>query len=220
MRFAAIDFETASGARTSACSLGIAVVEDGEIVRRREWLIRPPSLYFRPLYTEVHGITPEMVAGSPGFDALWPEIEREIGDRTLVAHNAAFDMGVLRATLAHYDVWCQRMQFLCSCALSRKCWPELPRHTLNALAREFGISFRQGSGQHNAEEDAVAAALVVLRAAEEYSAESVEELLQRTSIRFGEVSTGKYLSCRRIPIPRTKKRGGTKLLYVPLESAD
>ncbi len=129
-------------------------------------------------------------------------------------------LGVLRATLAHYDVWCQRMQFLCSCALSRKCWPELPRHTLNALAREFGISFRQGSGQHNAEEDAVAAALVVLRAAEEYSAESVEELLQRTSIRFGEVSTGKYLSCRRIPIPRTKKRGGTKLLYVPLESAD
>ncbi len=220
MRFAAVDFETASGARTSACSLGIAVVEDGEIVRRREWLIRPPSLYFRPLYVQVHGITPEMVAGSPGFDALWPEIEREFGDRTLVAHNAGFDMGVLRATLAHYDVWCQRMQFLCSCALSRKCWPELPRHTLGALAREFGISFRQGSGQHNAEEDAVAAALVVLRAAEEYSAGSVEELLQRTKIRFGEVSTGKYLSCRRIPMPRTKKRGSTKLLYVPLEAAD
>ncbi len=99
MRFAAIDFETASGARTSACSLGIAVVEDGEIVRRREWLIRPPSLYFRPLYTEVHGITPEMVAGSPGFDALWPEIEREIGDRTLVAHNAAFDMVAVGTTI-------------------------------------------------------------------------------------------------------------------------
>ncbi len=207
MRFAAIDFETASGARTSACSLGIAVVEDGAIVRRNEWLIRPPSLYFSRFNTQIHGITPEMVAGSPGFGALWPEIERELGDLTLVAHNAAFDMGVLRATLAHYDVWCQRMQFLCSCALSRKCWPELPRHTLDALAREFGISFRH----HNAEEDAVASALVVLRAAEEYSAETVEELLERTMIRFGEVSTGKYVSCRRVP----KKRVRTRLVYVP-----
>lgn len=210
MRFAAMDFETACGAPTSACSLGIAVVEDGEIVCRREWLIRPPSLYFSPYNIQVHGITPEMVAGSPGFGELWPEIEREIGDRTLVAHNAAFDMGVLRATLAHYDVWCQRMPFLCSCALSRKCWPELQHHSLGALAREFGISFRH----HNAEEDAMAAALVVLRAAEEYSAETVEELLERTRIRFGEVSTGKYVSCRRIPI--AKKRARTKLVYVPL----
>jgi DNA polymerase-3 subunit epsilon len=214
MRFAAIDFETASGARVSACSLGIAVVEDGAIVRRREWLIRPPSLYFSPFNIQVHGITAEMVAGSPEFDALWPEIEREIGDRTLVAHNAAFDMPVLRATLAHYDVWCQRMPFLCSCALSRKCWPELPRHGLDALAREFGITFRH----HNAEEDAVASALVVLRAAEEYSAETVEELLERTRIRFGEVSTGKYVSCRRIPVP--KKRGRAKLVYLAGEAAD
>lgn len=221
VRFAAIDFETASGAATSACSLGIAVVEDGTVVRRREWLIRPPSLYFSPFNIQVHGITPEMVAGAPTFDALWPEMEREIGDRTLVAHNAAFDMPVLRATLAHYDVWCQRMQFVCSCALARKCWPELPRHRLDALAREFGISFRDGAGRqglgiHNAEEDAVAAALVVLRAAEEYSAESVEELLERTMIRFGEVSTGKYVSCRRI----AKKRMRTKLVYVPEDASE
>jgi DNA polymerase-3 subunit epsilon len=211
MRFAAIDFETASAERVSACSLGIAVVEDGEVVRRKEWLIRPPSMYFNPFNIQIHGITPEMVADSPEFDALWPEIEHEIGDLTLVAHNAGFDMGVLRATLAHYDLWCQRMQFLCSCSLSRKCWPDLPRHTLDALAREFGIQFRH----HNAEEDAVVAALVVLEAAEEYSAETVEVLLERTMIRFGEVSTGKYMSCRRIPPP--KKRRSKKLIYVPEE---
>ena len=92
MRFAAIDFETASGTRASACSLGIAVVEGGEIVARREWLIRPPSLYFSPFNIAVHGITPEMVEDAPQFDALWPEMERAIGGRTLVAHNAAFDM--------------------------------------------------------------------------------------------------------------------------------
>jgi DNA polymerase-3 subunit epsilon len=207
MRFAAIDFETASGAKASACSLGIAVVEGGEIVAHREWLIRPPSMYFSPGNIEVHGITPEMVADAPEFDRLWPEMEREIGGRTLVAHNAAFDMGVLRATLTHYDVWSEKMQFVCSVALARKCWPELRRHSLDALAREFGIEFRH----HNAEEDAVAAAKVVLRAAEEYSAESVEVLMERTQIRLGEVSTGAYVSCRRIP--QKKKR--TKLAYEP-----
>jgi DNA polymerase-3 subunit epsilon len=207
MRFAAIDFETASGAMASACSLGIAVVEGGEIVARREWLIRPPSLYFIPYNIEVHGITPEMVADAPEFDRLWPEMEREIGGRTLVAHNAAFDMGVLRATLTHYDVWSEKMQFVCSVALARKCWPELRRHSLDALAREFGIEFRH----HNAEEDAVAAAKVVLRAAEEYSAESVEVLMERMMIRFGEVSTGAYVSCRRIP----QRRKRTKLVYEP-----
>ena len=192
----------------SACSLGIAVVEDGEIIARREWLIRPPSMYFNPYNIEVHGITPEMVADAPEFDRLWPEMERMIGGRPLVAHNAPFDMGVLRATLAHYDVWCEKMQFVCSVALARKCWPELRRHGLDALAREFGIELHH----HKAEDDAVAAALVVLKGAEEYSAESLEQLLERTRIRFGEVSTGAYVSCRRIPSAKKRKR--TKLVYM------
>jgi DNA polymerase-3 subunit epsilon len=210
MRFAAIDFETASPSPASACSLGIAIVEGEEIVERREWLIRPPSLYFSPHYVHVHGITAEMVAGEPSFDRLWPEMERAIGGRTLVAHNAPFDMGVLRATLNYYDVWSEKMQFACSVALARKCWPELQRHSLDALAREFGIEFRH----HKAEDDAAAAALVVLRAAEEYSAESIEQLLERLHIRFGEVSPGSYRACKRIPQP--KKRRAPKLIYEPL----
>ncbi len=65
MRFAAIDFETASGAPASACSLGVAIVEGDAIVEQREWLIRPPSLHFSPINIQVHGITPERVAPSP-----------------------------------------------------------------------------------------------------------------------------------------------------------
>ncbi len=104
MQFAAIDFETASGAAASACSLGVAVVEGGEIVSTREWLIHPPELYFSPHNLAVLGIPPPLVAAQPEFDGLWPEIEREIGRRTLVAHNAPFDMGVLRATLMRYSI--------------------------------------------------------------------------------------------------------------------
>ncbi len=211
MRFAAIDFETACASRVSACSMGLAIVEDGAIVLRREWLIRPPSLYFSPSSTEVHGITPEMVEHSPRFDALWPEIEREVGDLPLVAHNAGFDMPVLRATLALYEVWYPQMPFLCSYSLARRCWPELQSHSLGRLADEFGIIFQH----HNAGDDAMAAALIVLRAAEEYSAESIEELMERVRLRMGEVSPGKYVSCRRI----AKKRVRAKLTYEPVDAA-
>jgi hypothetical protein len=55
----------------------------------------------------------------------------------------------------------------------------------------------------------VAAAKVVLRAAGEYSAESVEELMERMQIRLGEVSTGTYVSCRRM----AQKRRRAKLVY-------
>jgi DNA polymerase-3 subunit epsilon len=207
VRFAAIDFETASGAAASACSLGVAIVESGAITERREWLIRPPSLRFSPINIQVHGITPERVAHEPEFDALWPQIERMIGGRPLVAHNAAFDMGVLRATWAHYHLEAERAPFLCSVALARRCWPQMRGHSLGVLAQEFGIVFQH----HNSLEDADTAARIVLQAAEEYSAETLEELLTRTELRLGEVSPGGYKSCRRIP----RRPKPPKITYVP-----
>jgi DNA polymerase III subunit epsilon len=208
MRFAAIDFETANASRVSACAMGIAIVDDGEIVLRKEWLIRPPSLYFSPGGTEIHGITAEMVEHSPCFDALWPEIERVIGDRPLVAHNSGFDMPVLQATLAHYDVWSVAMPFLCSCSLARRCWPDLDSHSLAALADRFGIIFRH----HHAGEDAMVAARVVLHAAQEHGADSLEELAMRTCLRMGQVASGKYISCCQIP----RKKRARKLTYEPV----
>lgn len=41
MNFAAIDFETATGRRNSACAVGIVTVEDGEIIDKYYSLIRP-----------------------------------------------------------------------------------------------------------------------------------------------------------------------------------
>ena len=41
--FAAIDFETANGKRTSVCSVGVVIVKDGKIVNKIYRLIRPES---------------------------------------------------------------------------------------------------------------------------------------------------------------------------------
>lgn len=47
MDFCALDFETATHERNSACELGICVVHNSAVVETKTWLIKPPSFpYF------------------------------------------------------------------------------------------------------------------------------------------------------------------------------
>ena len=58
-RILAIDFETANASRSSACSIGYALIENGEIIKNEEVLINPEE-YFDPFNISIHGITEEM----------------------------------------------------------------------------------------------------------------------------------------------------------------
>ena len=69
--FTAIDFETANRYPTSACSIGIVVVQDGEITEEFSHLIKPEPYYFNKKFIEIHGITPVMVKDAPSFYDLW-----------------------------------------------------------------------------------------------------------------------------------------------------
>jgi DNA polymerase III subunit epsilon len=57
--------ETANRHRGSICAVGLAVVEGGMIVRKENWLCRPPDAFdwFDGFNMFLHGITPEAVAG-------------------------------------------------------------------------------------------------------------------------------------------------------------
>ncbi|OPJ64393.1 DNA polymerase III subunit epsilon [Clostridium oryzae] len=65
MNFIAIDFETANKKRDSACSVGIAVVENGQVVQRIHRLIKPKEMRFLPFNVGIHGITASMVQNEP-----------------------------------------------------------------------------------------------------------------------------------------------------------
>ena len=54
--FAAIDFETANGYRTSVCSVGVVIVEDGEIADTYYHLIQPTPNFYTQFTTQVHGL--------------------------------------------------------------------------------------------------------------------------------------------------------------------
>ena len=104
MNFTAIDFETATGKRNSACAVGIVTVENGEITEEFYSLIQPPGNAYFGMNIAVHGIRPADTANSPTFQEIYPEIKTRLQGRTLVAHNEVFDRSVLKRTMEYYTL--------------------------------------------------------------------------------------------------------------------
>lgn len=159
--FCAIDFETATHERNSACEMGICVVENGVIVKTQTWLIKPPSFpYFHPRNIDVHGIQPKDVQNAPTFDEIWHEAESLMYGNLMVAHNAGFDAGVLRSCLDYYGFFKPKLNYLCSISLAKKSWKNLPKYGLKSLAERHAITFNH----HRAGADAEVCAKISLLA--------------------------------------------------------
>ena len=157
-RFAAIDFETATSSRDSACSLGLVVVDDGRIEVSRTYLIRPPAPDFS--FTGVHGLNWEDVRGAPSFGELWPTLHPRLESvEFIAAHNAPFDRSVLRACCARYGVAVSRKPFVCTVQLARSQWEIYPT-TLPDVCRELRIPL----SHHESGSDAEACARIILAA--------------------------------------------------------
>jgi DNA polymerase-3 subunit epsilon len=178
----AIDFETASRERASACALGLAVVEGERIVERRGWLIQPPGNYFEPMNTRIHGIHADLVAQEPEFDEVWPEMEPYLRGAAVLAHNAAFDVGVLRASLDRYDLTMPATAgYYCTVTVSRRVWPRLADHKLSSVCRHCGIEL----DHHEAASDAAACASIALRCLEEVGVPTLDDLADELGLRAG-----------------------------------
>jgi DNA polymerase-3 subunit epsilon len=88
----------------------------------RCWLMRPPKAvdHFDGYNTFIHGITPAMVANAPWWNELLPPIVDFIGDDIVVAHNAGFDVGVIRYARAVDNIEGLEMHFLCTMVVARR----------------------------------------------------------------------------------------------------
>lgn len=180
--FTAIDFETANGSPASACSVGLVKVRDGQVVDRIGWHIRPPAGHdaFSEWNIRIHGITPEMVADAPTWAEQLPElIEFAAGD-VLVAHNAGFDMGVLRAACAATGLDVPGYHYLCSLQLARRTYA-LDSYRLPVAAMAAGF---EDFPHHDAVADAEACAAIVLHAADRHGAIDIPELAERAAVRL------------------------------------
>jgi DNA polymerase-3 subunit epsilon len=104
MNFIAIDFETATAKRNSACSVGIVTVENGQIIDEYHTLIQPPNNEYNWHNIQVHGITERDTFNAPSFNQVYPEIKRRLAGNVVIAHNESFDRSVLRNTMLDFGI--------------------------------------------------------------------------------------------------------------------
>ena len=152
----ALDFETADKYADSACALGMSRIEGGHVTANWYRLIRPPRS--RVYFTEIHGLTWDMLKDQPCFAELWPEISLFLeGAELLVAHNATFDRRVLLGCCRACGLEPPHLPFVCTVKGSRR-GLHLPHHRLNDVCAYLGLPLNH----HNAASDAMAAANIYL----------------------------------------------------------
>ncbi len=178
--FAAIDFETATSERGSACAVGVVVFEDGAPTDRLKQLIRPPGNLYDPFNTWIHGIGPSDTRRSPTFPEAWQRVVGVLKDRLVVAHNTAFDMSVLRRSAEHYGYEPEPFPFACTYRLARSAMPEAGSWSLAVMADEFGIPL----AHHDPLSDAEAAGMLWLALSRRLGM-THPQLLERHNYRLG-----------------------------------
>lgn len=188
INFVAIDFETANSKWSSACSIGYAIVENGEIIETGHHFIKPEPFYFQSRNIEIHGITGDDVNDKPNIVEVWNNIENLFKDKPIVSHNASFDIGVLRHGFDVFNKPYPSFKYLCTYRLAQVIWPNENNHRLNTLGKKFNIDFKH----HDACEDAVVCAKLLLNMIKEYNVSNIDELLNKMNISYGVLNSVDY----------------------------
>jgi DNA polymerase-3 subunit epsilon len=155
--FAIIDIETCGGKFdfpkgriTEIC----IIIHDGLQVTEKFSTLINPECYISPLYTNITGITNQMVANAPKFHEIANTILQLTENRIFVAHNVSFDYNFIKGEFASLGHNYEREK-LCTVKLSRKLIPGKKTYSLGPLCESLGIS---NNARHRAEGDAVATA--------------------------------------------------------------
>ncbi|WP_027623965.1 exonuclease domain-containing protein [Clostridium lundense] len=188
MNFIAIDFETANEKRNSPCSIGIAVVKDGHVVERIYHLIRPKEMRFMPINIGIHGIRPAMVKNEEEFDKVWEKIKHYFHGNLVIAHNASFDISVLRRTSELYGIELPDFKYICTMKLARNFYKGIENAKLNTVNDFLGYEFKH----HDALYDALACSNILVNIGAELKCDDINEISKLVGVTIGTVDNNGY----------------------------
>jgi DNA polymerase-3 subunit alpha (Gram-positive type) len=118
--------------------IGAIKVRDDAIIDQFHHLVNPGCPIPFPA-TSVHHITDEMVEREGTIEEILPGFLQFIGQDTLVAHNAKFDMGFVNFWVEKLGLPKVQNPVICTLQLSRRTFPSFMSYKLGELAREFNI---------------------------------------------------------------------------------
>lgn len=188
MDFITLDFETATSQRHSPCEIGLTFVRNNEIVDTKSWLIKPINNEYDSFNILIHGIKPEDTHNSPEFNEIWSEIRPLLENSFIIAHNASFDISVLRKTLELYQLPFPTLNYSCSYIFSKKVWEGLPAYDLKTLCKLNKIPLNH----HRAGADSKATAELVLKAFEIADVKSINDFPEKLKTTIGRLYEGGY----------------------------
>ncbi|WP_296664433.1 DEDD exonuclease domain-containing protein [Demequina sp.] len=199
--FVVVDLETTgtSPARAAITEIGAVKTRGGEVVGEFQTLVDPGGP-IPPMIVALTGITDAMVVAAPRIEAVLPAFLEFLGDAVLVAHNAPFDTGFLRAACREHGYRWPGSQVVDTVTLARRATTkeEAPNKKLSTLARVFGTAVEPN---HRALEDARA------------TSEILHRMLERVAA-FG-ITHREDLDALRNPMPERLRRKATLADSVP-----
>ena len=202
------DTET-TGLSVYTCALteiGAVLVRGGEVVDEFCTYV-DPGMPIPEKITELTGINDEMVKGAPSAREAVKSFLEFCGDRILIAHNAGFDIGFIRAVCSENKIPFNNT-YLDTVALSRYLNPELKKHKLDVLADYYKLG---EFNHHRASDDAKMLAEIFFCMVNKLNEEGINDF---TSMANAMSSSGDPLKLRpNHMIILVKNKVGLKNLY-------
>ncbi|UQU63253.1 DEDD exonuclease domain-containing protein [Couchioplanes caeruleus] len=154
--FVVLDLETTGGAPDGGgiTEIGAVKVRGGEELGVFGTLVNPGER-IPPFITVLTGITEAMLAPAPPIEVVLPSLLEFLRGAVLVAHNAPYDVGFLKAACARHGYQWPQVRVLDTAALARRALTrdEVPNRKLGTLAQFFRAAVQP---THRALDDAKA----------------------------------------------------------------
>ena len=155
-----LDFESTglNTAKARIIEVGAVKLVEGTVTETFQQLVDPEEA-LPPKITEITGITDANLQGQPKAETVLPKLLEFIGDAPLAAHNASFDVNLLKSELKRLNLhW--NGPVLDTLTYARKLYPKLKSFRLGALCKHLGVSLKNA---HRAVHDAAATAQCLAR---------------------------------------------------------
>ncbi|MFI3210758.1 MAG: PolC-type DNA polymerase III [Peptostreptococcaceae bacterium] len=158
--FVVLDFETTglSIVGNKITEIGAVKVKNRQIVDTFSKLINPERDIPYNIQ-ELTGITNEMVENSPTIEEVLPEFLDFCGDAVLVAHNADFDISILKYKASELNLECNN-NYIDTMNLAINLMPEISRYRLDTLCKKLKIVLQN---HHRAVDDSTATAMLFIK---------------------------------------------------------
>lgn len=149
-------------------------IRNGEIIDRFESFANPHRSLPEKII-DITGITDDMLVGAPEVDDVLKKFHEWVGDSTLVAHNATFDIGFLNQGYTKINYPRIKNPVIDTLELARFLFPELGNHRLNTLCKHLDVELTQ---HHRAIYDAEATGYLFWKLTERLEEKEINNLNQ------------------------------------------